>query len=100
MSSPDTRTATLRSVAANPALRRVVAAFWLFIVSEYAAWAALLYVGYIRGGAAESGLLALVQLLPAAVVAPALAAAADRYPPGRVLVCGLAVQAAGLAMAA
>ncbi len=99
MGPRDTRSAALRAVAGSPSLRRVIVGFWLYIVSEYASWSALLYFAYTRGGPAESGLVAIVQLIPAAVLAPVLAAAADRYPPGRVLVCGLVAQSAGLAVA-
>ncbi len=53
-----------------------------------------------QGGATESGVVALTQLLPAGILAPLAASLADRYQPERVLAWGYRVQAAGLAGAA
>src|SRR4051794_32114500 len=84
-------------VAGNPALRRVVLAFAGFIVTEYAVWIAMLVYAYSHGGVTTSGLVALAQLLPAAMVAPLVAPLADRRSPVIVLVGGYAVQAVALA---
>lgn len=88
------------AVAKNPALLRVVVAFFLFNAVEFGTWVAILLYAYAETGAASIGLVALAQLLPAAVAAPFIAALADRYPRSRVLVATYGVQAASLGAAA
>ena len=82
------------------ALVRVVAAYALFILTEYSVWIAMLIFAYSRGGATIAGLVALAQLLPAAVLAPFFAAIADRRSPVTLLAGGYLVQAAGMAVTA
>ena len=83
----------------RPAIGRLVGAYGLFVVSQYVAWVVVLVIAFKRGGATESGLVALVQLAPAAVAAPYLARLCDRYPPWTVLYGGYVVQGAGLVAA-
>ncbi len=78
---------------------RLVGAYGLFILSEYVAWVAVLVIAFKRGGATESGLVALLQLAPAAAAAPYIARLCDRYPPWTVLYGGYLVQGAGLVVA-
>ena len=94
------RRGAYRSLAANRALARVVAAYALFVLTEYAVWIAMLVYAYSRGGATTAGLVALAQLVPAAVAAPLAAAAADRRSPVVLLAGGYLAQAAGMAAAA
>ncbi len=82
------RAQSLRGVARNRAVLRVVAGYALFTVAEYTVWAALLVVAYARGGASEAGFVALAQLVPAALLAPAAASLADRRSPRALLVGG------------
>ena len=77
-------------------MRRVVGAYTLFILNEYSMWIAILVYAYSRGGAPVAGVVALVQLVPGALLAPVFAALADRHSPGVLLTGGYLVQAAAL----
>jgi len=68
----------LRRVAANRTLRRVEAAFLGFNCAENGVWVAVLVFAYQHGGTTLAAAIAVVQLLPAAVVAPLAATLADR----------------------
>jgi len=89
-----------RSLAGNKALLRVVGGYVLFTLTEYSVWVAMLVYAYRHGGATVAGLVALVQLAPAAVLAPIAAAVADRRSPVFLLAGGYLVQAAGMAATA
>lgn len=69
---------------------------------EYAAWITILVVAFEQGGAGAAGLVVAIQLIPAAVLAPVVTAAGDRFPRHLVLSVGfgvLAISAAGIAAA-
>src|SRR5256885_1192221 len=85
------------SLAGNTALLRVLAAYLLFILTEYAVWIAMLVFAYSRGGTAVAGLVAVAQRAPAAVVAPVAASLADRRSPVVMLTGGYLAQVAGMA---
>jgi len=61
--------------------------------AEFAAWITVLVVAFEAGGASAAGLAVVVQLVPAALLAPIVAAAGDRFPRHRVLAVAFAVQA-------
>ena len=86
----------VRSVFANRAIRRVQLAFVAFNAGEWGVWIAMLVYAYERGGSTTAGLVALAQLVPAALFAPVAAGLGDRRRPGRVLALGYVVQAAAL----
>jgi len=94
------RREVFRSLAGNRALVRLVGGYALFVLTEYAVWIAMLVYAYAHGGATVAGLVALAQLVPAAVFAPVAAAVADRRSPVVPLAGGYLVQAAGMAGAA
>lgn len=85
-----------RSLAGNRALLRVLGGYALFILTEYSVWIAMLVFAYSRGGATVAGLVAVAQLVPAAVLAPVVAAVADRRSPVVLLAGGYLVQAAAM----
>src|SRR4051812_12205759 len=85
----------LRALARDRMLTRLVAAYGLFIICEYALWIVVLVFAYDRGGPTAAGVVAVAQLLPAAVAAPLFAAASDRWSPARVLLLGYLAQAGG-----
>ena len=97
MESGGRRRRAFSSLAGNTALLRVLAAYLLFILTEYAVWIAMLVFAYNRGGAAVAGLVAVAQLAPAAVVAPVAASLADRRSPVVMLAGGYLTQVAGMA---
>lgn len=88
------------AVAANPGLRRVVAAYVGFNVGEWATWIAILVFAYDRGGAAEAGLVAFAQLLPATLVGPLAAGFGDRIGRERMLLSSYVAQTASMATTA
>jgi MFS family permease len=95
----------IRAVVRNPSLRRVQAAFLLFCALEYGSWVAILLYAYAATGPASVGIVAMVQLVPAALLAPFAATLADRYRRDRVLLGGylgqaVAFGAAGVGMVA
>jgi MFS family permease len=79
--------------ARNPVLRRVELAFLAFNAVEYGSWVAILLYAYSATGPASVGLVALAQLLPAAIVAPLAATLGDRYPRERILLVAYALLA-------
>ena len=76
-----------RVIPADSRLLRVLAAFGLFALVEYGAWLAVILYAYDVGGVALAGIVGVVQLVPAALLAPALGSIGDRLPRGAAL-CG------------
>ena len=85
-------TGAFGAVARNRSLRRVELAFLGFNLTEWGIWVAILVFAYGRGGASEVALVAVLQLAPAAVVAPLAASFGDRYPRERVLLTAYLLQ--------
>ena len=86
------RRAAVARVLANHRLRRMELAFFAFGASEYGIWVAVLVYAFERGGATRAAVIAVVQLLPSALVAPLAARSTDHRGPGQVLVFGYAIQ--------
>ena len=82
------------AVARNSALRRVELAFLGFNLTEWGIWIAILVFAYGNGGSSEVALVAVLQLTPAAIVAPLAASFGDRYRRERVLLVAYLLQAA------
>ena len=81
-------------------LRRIFGAFLLFNMAEFGTWVAVLLYAYERTGPASVGIVALVQLVPAALAAPPAAGLGDRFPRHRVLFGGYVVQAVATGLTA
>jgi hypothetical protein len=90
------RTAELLRVARHPTLRRIGAGFGLFAIAEYATWIAVTVYAFARGGVGEAGVVAVVQLVPAMLIAPFAAYAGDRFRADRVLALGYVVQSVAM----
>jgi MFS family permease len=88
------------SNARNPNLRRAQLSFLGAWGAEWAFTVALGIVAYRDGGAAAVGLVGLVRMLPAAVVAPLAAPLADRGRRERVVVLVCTVRGVATALAA
>ena len=88
--------AVLARVLANASLRRILVAYLAFNVAEFATWVAVLLYAYERTGPASVGVVALLQLVPAALIAAPVATLGDRFRRERVLTAGYAVQAAAM----
>ena len=87
-------------VLGNGTLRRVELAFLAFNTVEYGSWVAILLYAYSATGPASVGLVALAQLVPAAVVAPFGGTLGDRFPRERVLLVAYSLFATSTALIA
>jgi MFS family permease len=86
----------LRTVLGAAGLRRSLLAFLLFNTAEWGVWVAALVYAYDLGGTSATAAVSLLQLLPAALIAPFAVSIADRVPRQRALAWTYAAQ--GLAM--
>ena len=77
-------------------LTRVLVASVLYSIVEYCYWAGVLFLAYNLGGATLAGLVLLVQLVPAALLAPYLGSLSDRMSRGTALSLAYLVEAAFL----
>lgn len=84
----------------NRELRRAQAAFFGAWTAEWAVTVVLAVYAYRRGGATEVGVVALIRVLPAAVIAPLATQYADRWPRERVLVAVSVIRSVSIAVAA
>lgn len=87
-------------VAADPHARRALMAFGLFSVAEFGIWVTILVHAHSIGGAGWVSGAAVVQLVPAAVLAPILASRLARLGPARAIVVAYATQTVALAVTA
>jgi MFS family permease len=77
----------------NRRLLRVQAAYLLYNIVEWASWIAILVWAYDAGGVRAASALAVVQLVPSALLASPAASWLDRLPRARALTLGYALQA-------
>ena len=88
------------AVFRDPNLLRIELAYAGFNMTEYATWVAILVFAYNRGGATMAGLVAMIQLIPSAIVAPLASYAGDRFRRDRVLLIDYVVQAVSILITA
>src|SRR5262245_33109300 len=96
------RFGVLATILRSPILLRLQLAFVLFSFGEWATWVAVIVYAFGRGGAAEAGVVAFVELAPSVVLAPTVAGLGDRFPRAIVLLgtyTGQAILMAGTAIA-
>ncbi len=83
---------TVGDLVKNPALARSLGSFGFAYTAEWAFTVAIGLVAFADGGAVAVGVVGLLRLLPAALLAPLITAYADRLPRERVLVASSAVR--------
>jgi hypothetical protein len=83
----------LGTLGGNRDLRRVQAAFVAHNCGEYASWVAMLVYAYAQGGVTESGIVATVMLIPAAVFAPVMSSLGQHSALGTTLFAAYVAQA-------
>ena len=76
----------LTALTSRTGLRRVLFAYWVYNLVEIAAWLVIVLWAYAEGGAQLAGFAAVVQLIPAALLATVLAGVGDRISRGTALV--------------
>ncbi len=70
----------------SPDIAKALAAYLAFTITEWAAFIALIVYAYQDGGSVTVGLVSLLQLIPAALIAPVGSVLGDRHRRERVLV--------------
>ena len=88
------------AVAHNPALVRLETAYGLFAVYEMGLWVVVLLWAYQVGGPTFAGLVSVLQLVPAALLAPVGGVIADRMRRDLVLRGGYLAHAASMGLLA
>ena len=78
--------ATLSVLRTRGDLRRMVVAYGIYDLVDIAIWVAIIFYAYDVGGVSLVGIVAVVQLIPAAFLGPALVGLGDRLPRGTALV--------------
>lgn len=82
----------LHAVLRNGRITRMQLAFLLFNVAEPAMWVAIFVYAFDQGGTQEVGVVSIVVLVPAGVLAPVAAALGDRFRRERVVRFGYLAQ--------
>ena len=82
----------------NTQLLRVLFAFLLFNIAEWATWIAVVVWAYDQSGVRGASAIAVAQLVPAAILASPAAALFGRWPRSRALMRGYLVQTAAYAV--
>jgi MFS family permease len=84
----------------SPDLARAQLALVAFSICEWASFIALMVFAFEQGGATAIGIVSLVQLIPAAVIAPLGSVLGDRFPREKVFMLAEASMSAACVLAA
>ena len=84
----------------SPDIAKALAAYLAFTITEWAAFIALIVYAYADGGSVMVGLVSLLQLIPAALIAPVGSVLGDRHRRERVLLYSYASLTATTTLAA
>lgn len=84
----------------NPDLARAQLALVAFSICEWASFIALMVFAFEQGGVAAIGIISLVQLIPAALIAPFGSVLGDRFPREKVFLLAEASMSAACVLAA
>lgn len=84
----------------SPDIAKALAAYLAFTITEWAAFIALIVYAYEDGGSVMVGLVSLLQLIPAALIAPVGSVLGDRHRRERVLLYSYASLSATTTLAA
>ena len=84
----------------SPDIAKALAAYLAFTITEWAAFIALIVYAYEDGGSVMVGLVSLLQLIPAALIAPVGSVLGDRHRRERVLLYAYASLTATTTLAA
>ena len=77
--------AALAALTSRPELRRALASYTLYAVVEVLVWVATVLYAFAEGGAPLAGLVAVAQLVPAAVLSPVIVSRIEHLPRGAAL---------------
>jgi hypothetical protein len=91
--APESRWSVITRALSNTRLRRALLAYLVFNIAEWASWIALLVWAYGQDGVGGASVIALAQLVPAALLAPTAAMLLGRLPRAKALTTGYAIQA-------
>jgi len=80
-----------------PGGRSLIGCVFVQSIAEFSAWITVLVVAFDQCGTSAAGLAITVQLVPAALLAPVVASAGDRFARHRVVAVSFAIQAAAAA---
>ena len=100
LADPRTLLTALASSFRSPDIAKALAGYLAFTITEWAAFIALIVYAYQDGGSVMVGLVSLLQLIPAAILAPIGSVLGDRHRRERVLLYAHASLAAMTALAA
>ena len=84
----------------NPDLARAQLALVAFSICEWASFIALMVFAFDQGGAAAVGIISLIQLIPAAIIAPLGSVLGDRFPREKVFMLAEASMSVACVLAA
>ncbi len=79
------RVGVLAALSGSGPMRRVLIAYAVYDIVEFAVWVAIILYAYAEGGTTLAAVVAVVQLLPAAFFGPVLAGFGDRMSRGTAL---------------